>query len=141
MDSKIITHVVNKFMMLTINVSEMPKVKAFYADKLGLKITTDYHINDDNWWVSLAFPEGGATLTLARASAYSENTKPGTMALYFETSDVLAAHKKLSSEGVQVNDIQDDLFGPGSGVKFFNLKDPDGNLVHVVQAHEARAPF
>jgi catechol 2,3-dioxygenase-like lactoylglutathione lyase family enzyme len=136
-----IKHVVNKFMMLTLNVSDMPKAKAFYADKLGLKITTDYRIDNNNWWISLTTPEGGATITLARASAYPENIKPGTMALYFETSDIVAAHEELSGEGVQVNDIQNDLFGPGSGVNFFNLKDPDGNLVHLVQAHESRVPF
>ncbi len=141
METKIITQVVNKFMMLTINVSDIPKAKSFYADKLGLKVTTDYRIDDNNWWVSLTLPEGGATMTLARTSVYPETIKPGTMSLYFETSDVVAAHKELSSEGVLVNDIQDDLFGPGSGVKFFNFKDPDGNLVHVVQVHESRTPF
>jgi len=128
-------------MMLSINVSDMPKAKSFYADKLGLKITTEYRINDDNWWVSLTLPEGGAAMTLARASAYPENIKPGMLSLYFETSDVVAAHKELSGEGVQVNDIQNDLFGPGSGVKFFNFKDPDGNLVHLVEAHDSRVPF
>jgi catechol 2,3-dioxygenase-like lactoylglutathione lyase family enzyme len=136
-----ITKVVNKFMMLTMNVSDMLKAKEFYADKLGLKITTDYRIDNNNWWVSLTTPEGGVTITLARASAYPENVKPGTMALYFETSDIVAAHEELSGKGVPVNDIQNDLFGPGSGVKFFILKDPDGNLVHVAQAHKARVPF
>jgi catechol 2,3-dioxygenase-like lactoylglutathione lyase family enzyme len=128
-------------MMLSLNVSDMLRSKAFYADKLGLKIRTDYRIDDNNWWVSLTTPEGGATITLARAGAYPETIKPGTIALYFETSDVVASHKGLKGEGVQVNDIQNDLFGPGSGVKFFNLKDPDGNLVHLVQAHESRVPF
>lgn len=141
MDTKIKTQVVNKIMMLTMNVSEIPRARAFYAENLGLKVTTDYRIDDNNWWVTLTSPEGGATITLARASAYPESLKPGTMALYFATSDVVAAHKKLSSEVLNVNDIQDDLFGPGSGVKFFNLKDPDGNLVHLVQEHESRVPF
>ena len=141
METKIKTQVVNKFMMLTINVSDMPKAKAFYADKLGLKIATDYRIDDNNWWVSLNFPGGGATFTLARASAYPEHIKPGTVALYFATSDIVAAHKELSDEGVQVYDIRNDLFGPGSGVKFINFEDPDGNLVHVVQEHETRIPF
>jgi uncharacterized protein YndB with AHSA1/START domain len=57
--------VVNKLMRFKIAVSDMPKAKAFYVDKLGLK---------------------------------------------------------------------DDLYGPGSGVKWFNLKDPDGNQVLLVQA-------
>jgi catechol 2,3-dioxygenase-like lactoylglutathione lyase family enzyme len=138
METKIITQVVNKFMMLSINVSDMPKSKAFYQ-KLGLKITTDYRIDDNNWWVSLTPPGGGANITLARSKAYPESVKERTMAMYFETSDIVTAHKELSSEAVEP--IQDNLFGPGSGVKFFILKDPDGNLVHLVQAHESRVPF
>jgi catechol 2,3-dioxygenase-like lactoylglutathione lyase family enzyme len=135
------TQVINKFMMLSINVSDMPKAKSFYVDKLGLKITTEYRIDNDNWWVSLTFPDGGATFTLARASQYPEKPKSGTLALYFETSDVDTAHKELIDKGIIVNDIQNDLFGPGSGVKFFNFEDPDGNLVHIVQVHKSRAPF
>jgi len=132
--------IVNKLMMLSINVGDMPKAKAFYADKLGLKVTTDYRQNDDNWWVSLSLPEGGATITLSRATGF-ENMKPGTMTLYFETSDIAVAHKELSNKGVKVNEVQDDLFGTGSGVKFFNLEDPDGNQIILAQAHKSRAPF
>ena len=60
--------------------------------------------------------------------------KPGTMQLYFATSDVVAAHKEFSNKGVKVNEVKDDLFGPGSSVKWFNLKDPDGNEVLLAQA-------
>ena len=84
--------IVNKLMMLSMYVSDMPKAKAFYADKLGLKITTDYRKDDDNWWVSLVLPEGGATITLSRATGF-ENMRPGMMTLYFETSDIVAASK------------------------------------------------
>ena len=125
--------VINKLMMVGMNLGDMPKAKEFYAVKLGLKVTTDYRKDDDNWWVTLASPEGGASITLARATGY-ENMKPGTMTLYFETSDIDAANKELSSKGVKVNEVQDDLFGPGSGVKWFNLEDPDGNQVLLVQA-------
>lgn len=132
---------VNKFMMLSLNVSDMPKAKAFYTEKLGLKISTEYRMDDNNWWVSLTFPNGGATFTLARTSTYPESTRPSTLALYFSTADINAAGKELKSRGVKSGEIQDDLFGPGSGVKFIKLEDPDGNMIHVVQAHEARAPF
>jgi catechol 2,3-dioxygenase-like lactoylglutathione lyase family enzyme len=131
---------VNKLMMVSMAVSDMPKAKEFYADKLGLRVVTEYRIDDDNWWVSLTPPEGGTTITLSRAKASMpasiEGMKPGTMALYFETSDIAAAHQELGGKGVKANEIMDNLFGPGSGVKFFNLKDPDGNQVLVVQAHE-----
>ena len=131
---------INKLMMLGMNVGDMPKAKTFYAVKLGLKVTTDYRKDDDNWWVTLASPEGGASITLARATGY-ENMKPGTMTVYFETSDIDVANKELSSRGVKVNEVQDDLFGPGSGVRWFNLEDPDGNQVILAQAHKSRAPF
>ncbi len=132
--------IVNKLVMLSINVSDMSKAKAFYSDKLGLKVTTDFRQNDDNWWVSLTLPEGGATITLSRATGF-ENMKPGTMTLYFETSDIATANKELSNKGVKVNEVKDDLFGPGSGVKWFNLEDPDGNQVILAQTHKLRAPF
>lgn len=123
--------VVDKLMMVMLAVSDMPKAKAFYADKFGLKVTKDYRQDDNHWWVSLALPEGGVTITL---TTFHGNAKPGTMVLHFATSDVTAAHKELSGKDVKVNEVKDDLYGPGSGVKWFNLTDPDGNLVHVVQA-------
>jgi catechol 2,3-dioxygenase-like lactoylglutathione lyase family enzyme len=123
--------VVDKFMMLQVAVSDMPKAKAFYADKLGLKVTTDYRQDDDNWWVALTLPEGGVTITL---TTYHAHMQPGIMTLYFATSDIDAAHKALGDMGVKVSKVGDDLHGPGSGVKWFNFKDPDGNLIHLEQA-------
>ncbi len=131
---------VNKLMMLSINVSDMPKAKAFYVDKIGLKITTEYRKDDDNWWVSLNLFEGGATITLTRATGF-ESMKPGTMTMYFETSDIVAAYNELTARGVKVSEVQDDLFGTGSGVKFLNLEDQDGNRIILAQAHKSRAPF
>jgi catechol 2,3-dioxygenase-like lactoylglutathione lyase family enzyme len=122
---------VNKLMMFSVAVSDMSKAKAFYADKLGLKVVNDNRINDHNWWVSLSLPEGGTAITLTTAH---ENMKPGAMKLYLATSDAPAAHKELGTKGVKANDVKDDLYGPGSGVKWFNLDDPDGNQIVVVQA-------
>lgn len=130
----------NKLMMCAMNVSDMAKSKEFYAEKLGFKISTEYRQDDNNWWVTLALPEGGATLTLSRASVSPESIAKGTLAVYLETSDVEAAHKELSSK-VNAEEVQDDLFGPGSGVKWFNVEDPDGTRVFFVQKHDPRAPF
>ena len=127
------TQKVNKFIMVSIAVSDMKKAKEFYAEKLGLDVVTDYRRNDDNWWVTLTLPGGGASLTLARSSTVKKTTEPGTLSFYFSTSDVEAAHKDLVEKGIQPNEIQDDLYGPGSGVKWFNLDDPDGNQVLVAQ--------
>ena len=103
----------------------------FKTDKLGLKVASDYRRDGHNWWVSLTLPQDGASIVLTTAH---ENMQPGTMSLYFSTSDVAAAHKELSAKGAKVSDVKDDLYGPGSGVKWFNLEDPDANQVFLVQA-------
>ena len=126
--------VANQLTMVSMVVSDMKRAKEFYADKLGLEVATDYRQNDDNWWVTLTFPGGGPSITLARSSTTSnEPPKPGTLGLYLSTSDVAAAHKELNKKGVNPSEIRDNLYGPGSGVKFFQLKDPDGNQVTFAQ--------
>ena len=137
MDKKIVSEsvtVANKLTMVNIVVSDMKKAKEFYTEKLGLEIATDYRQNDDNWWVSLTFPGGGATITLARTSTTdNQPPKPGTVSFYFSTPDIAAAHKELNEKGLKTGEIMDNLYGPGSGVKFFQLKDLDGNLLTFAQ--------
>jgi catechol 2,3-dioxygenase-like lactoylglutathione lyase family enzyme len=126
--------VANKLTMVSVVVSDMKKAKEFYAEKLDLEVATDYRQNDDNWWVTLTLPGGGASITLARSSTTSnEPPKPGTLGFYLSTSDIAAAHKELSEKGVNPSEVRDNLYGPGSGVKFFQLQDPDGNQVTFAQ--------
>jgi catechol 2,3-dioxygenase-like lactoylglutathione lyase family enzyme len=132
-DSESVT-IVNKLSMVSVVVSDMKKAKEFYAEKLGLEVATDYRQNDDNWWVTLTLPGGGTSITLARSSTTSnEPPKPGTLGFYLSTSDIAAAHKELTEKGVNPGEVRDNLYGPGSGVKFFQLKDPDGNQVTFAQ--------
>ena len=124
----------DKLTMVSVVVSDMKKAKEFYVEKLGLAVTTDYRQNDNNWWVSLTFPGGGASITLARSSTTSnEPPKPGTLSFYFTTADIAAAHKELNDKGLKTDDIKDNLYGPGSGVKFFQLHDPDNNQLTFAQ--------
>ena len=126
--------IVNQLSMVSVVVSDMKKAKEFYAEKLGLEVATDYRRNDDNWWVTITFPGGGASITLARSSTtHNEPPKPDTISFYLSTSDIAAAHKELNEKGFKTSEVQDDLYGPGSGVKFFQLRDPDGNQVTFAQ--------
>ncbi|HZM21607.1 MAG TPA: VOC family protein [Anaerolineales bacterium] len=126
--------VANKFTMVSIVVSDMKKAKEFYAEKLGLGVATDYRRNDDNWWVTLTLPGGGASITLARSSTtQNQPPKPDTIGFYFSTSDIAVAHKEFNEKGINPGEVRDDLYGPGSGVKFLQFKDPDGNQVTFAQ--------
>ena len=126
--------VANQLTMVSVVVSDMQRAKEFYAERLGLEVATDYRQNDDNWWVTLTIPGGGVSITLARSSTTSnEPPQSGTLGFYLSTSDLAAAHKELSEEGAKPGEIRDNLYGPGSGVKFFQLQDPDGNQVTFAQ--------
>src|SRR5688572_31173359 len=102
--------VLNKLMMINLVVSDMKKAKEFYAEKLGLSVATDYRRNDNNWWVTLTLPGGGASITLARSSTtHNEPPKPDTISFYFSTSDLAAAHKDLNEKDVKTSEVMDDL--------------------------------
>jgi catechol 2,3-dioxygenase-like lactoylglutathione lyase family enzyme len=119
-----------KILMLSMAVADMAKAKAFYADQLGWSVTNDVG-QGARHWVSLQLPGGGVSLTL---TTMHENMKPGTMKLYLSTSNIEAAYNELKAKSVRVNEVKDDLYGPGSGVKWFNLEDPDGNQWLMVQS-------
>ena len=119
-----------KILMVMMAVTDMAKAKAFYAEQLGFQVTTDYGQGDQHW-VTLVPAGGGASLTL---STMHGNMRPSTMRLYLATSNIEAAYNDLKAKGVKVNEVKDDLYGPGSGVKWFDLRDPDGNLWQMVQS-------
>jgi catechol 2,3-dioxygenase-like lactoylglutathione lyase family enzyme len=117
---------------LMMGVTDMEESKRFYAEALGFDVTMDYGKGNARW-VNLSFPGGGATLTL---TTYLDNhLQPGTMSLYLGTPDIQHAYEELTAKGVTSTDeISDDLFGPGSGVKWFRFTDPDGNVLTIAQS-------
>ena len=119
-----------KILMLQMAVTEMAKAKTFYSEQLGFQVTKDFG-QGDHHWVSLELPGGGASLTL---STMHGNMKPGTMRLYLSTSDIEATYNTFKAKGVEVNEIKNDLYGPGSGVKWFAFNDPDGNIWTVAES-------
>ena len=121
-----------KLIQLMMGVKNMEQSKKFYAETLGFAVTIDYG-EGDRHWVSLSLPDGGVTLTLTTFLA--QHLQPGTMSFYVAAPDIQRAYDDLTGKGVQpTNPISDDLYGPGSGVKWFRLADPDGNELTIVQS-------
>lgn len=118
----------NKFIMMHIAVADVDKSKEFYVNGLGFTEKGDSGPGAMRW-LPLEMP-GGAELVLTN---FHEHMKPGVLKLYFQTSDVEGTHKELSEKGLKVDALKDDLYGPGSGVKWFKVEDPDGNHIHIVQ--------
>jgi predicted enzyme related to lactoylglutathione lyase len=119
-----------KMLMVSMAVTEMAKAKAFYAQQLGWSVTKDEG-QDEQHWVNLELPGGGASLTL---TTMHQHMKPGTMKFYLSTPQIEAMYDELKAKGVKLNEVKNDLYGPGSGVKWFDLSDPDGNQWIVVQS-------
>ena len=67
---------INKLMQLAVAVSDMQKAKEFYADKLDLKVTTDFRRDDNNWWVTRALPESGPYVVLTTHYGYVSPKTP-----------------------------------------------------------------
>jgi catechol 2,3-dioxygenase-like lactoylglutathione lyase family enzyme len=121
-----------KLIQLMMGVTDMEKSKTFYADVMGFAVTTDYGQGDKHW-VNLSFPDGGVTLTLT--TYLGEHLQPGTMSLYVATPDIQQAYDELTAKGVKpTSEISDDLYGPGSAVKWFSIADPDGNNLTIAES-------
>jgi catechol 2,3-dioxygenase-like lactoylglutathione lyase family enzyme len=129
--------IVDKLIQLMVGVTDMEKSKKFYADTLGFTVTTDYGQGKSHW-VSLSFPDGGVTITLTTFLGTPEMgtvLQPGSMSLYLEAPDLQQSYDALAANGITpANPISDDLYGPGSGVKWFRLTDPDSNSLTIVQS-------
>jgi predicted enzyme related to lactoylglutathione lyase len=121
---------IDKILMFNIGVSDIDKSKEFYLDRLGLNVIRD--IGQGNMhFVTLGLPGGGTSIVLT--TAYG-NFKPGTMVIQFSTSDIQAAYKQMNTKDTKATGpILDDFHCPGSGVKGFQIDDPDGNHLFIVQ--------
>lgn len=123
-------NIVDTLLVFNVGVNDMDKSKAFYVDQLGLKVKTDIGQGKMHW-ITLDLPGGGASLALTTAFG---NFKPGTMSIQFTTSDIQAAYKQMNAKGIKpTGPIMDDFHGSGSGVKGFQINDPDGNILSIVQ--------
>ena len=114
-------------------VTDQDEALAFYTEKLGFEVRSDTRFgeNDDMRWLEVAPPGSLARLALNPPMG----GEPGGGSIGVETPDVLGEHARLSAiGGIDVD--PEPMRTPGAPLMFM-LRDPDGNMVVVVEAPPA----
>jgi catechol 2,3-dioxygenase-like lactoylglutathione lyase family enzyme len=100
-------------------VSDLRKSRDWYCGMLG--VPADGEILHEHLYV---LPMQGTSLILD-SKIYSEDAVFQVPAVALNTADIHAAHEHMQSRSTEVTDVQFD--------KWFNFKDPDGNLLMICQ--------
>jgi lactoylglutathione lyase len=114
-------------------VSDVDASIAFYRDLLGWEVRgdTSFGENGENRWVEVAPPGSVARLAL-NPPMFDE---PGGTSIGVETADVVGEHRRLSAIG-GIDLEPEPMRTPGAPLMFM-LRDPDANVVVVVEAPQA----
>jgi len=115
-------------------IADQDAALAFYTQKLGFELRSDVRFgeNDEMRWLEVAPPGSRARLALNPPM----RDEPGGSAIGVETADVLAEHARLKAIG-DVDVDPEPMRAPGAPL-MFDLRDPDGNHIWVVEAPQAR---
>jgi catechol 2,3-dioxygenase-like lactoylglutathione lyase family enzyme len=114
-------------------VTDQDEALAFYTEKLGFEVRSDTRFgeHDEMRWLEVAPPGSRARLALNPPMG----SKPGGGSIGVETTDVLGEHARLSAIG-GIDMEPSPMRNPGAPLMFM-LRDPDGNLVVVVEPQTA----
>jgi len=110
-------------------VADQDAALAFYTEKLGFEVRGDVRFGEQGEmrWLEVAPPGARARLALNPPMG----GQPGGGSIGVETPDVLGEHARLSAIGDIDLDAQP-FRTPGAPLMFM-LRDPDGNIVVVVE--------
>ncbi|GLY30398.1 VOC family protein [Kineosporia sp. NBRC 101731] len=118
--------------LISIPVTDQDKALSFY-ESLGFSVTNDHIMTEEEMppepdlrWLQLGTTTGDTTVVLANWTV--GGLEPGVMHMSVAADDVKALHKSLALKNFDPSPIFDAPFG-----SFFNVNDPDGNGVMVVE--------
>jgi predicted enzyme related to lactoylglutathione lyase len=119
------TDVVGTLGAVTVHVSDVARVRAFYRDALGLK---ELQYNEENQRAVYALP-GVSTVLIAHRQGKDEGGRPpGTVTgILFWHPDPRAAVEQIRSHGGTVTDEVATVERPGTTFTVGCVADPDGN--------------
>lgn len=114
-------------------VSDQDEALAFYTEKLGFELRGDepFGENGEMRWVEVA-PAGSQTRLALNPPMGGE---PGGGSIGVEATDVAGEHERLLAiDGI---DVDPELMRTPGAPLLFMLRDPDGNVVVVVEESPA----
>jgi catechol 2,3-dioxygenase-like lactoylglutathione lyase family enzyme len=110
-------------------VTDQDAALSFYTEKLGFEVRGDMRFGEQSEmrWLEVAPPGSRARLALNPPMG----GEPGGGSIGVETPDVLEEHARLSAFG-GIDMDPEPMLTPGAPLMFM-LRDPDGNVVVVVE--------
>jgi catechol 2,3-dioxygenase-like lactoylglutathione lyase family enzyme len=119
---------------VAVPVTDQDRALDFYVEKLGFEKRIDATFNGDRRWIEVA-PRGSVT-TIALAPLPQEGTAGVDTGIRLATRDAEADHVALLDRGV---DTDPEVLRFEGVPPMFSLRDPDGNLLYVVEVMEEAA--
>lgn len=108
---------------IAVRVADQDRARDFYVEVLGCTVRTDTEFWPGARWVEVVPP--GSTVGIVLL------TEAGGMPIgpRFGTTDAAAAHARLADAGTDVDDLVTMEVAP----PMFTLRDPDGNLLVLIE--------
>ncbi len=111
-------------------VSDQDEAISFYTTKLGFSVVADVPFGQNDRWVEVGPPGGGASIALVPPQG---EYQPGRMTgIGLESPDPAADHAELRDKGVDVDEQL--VGGDGEVPLLFFFRDNNNNQLMIVQA-------
>lgn len=114
---------------VAVPVTDQDQALAFYRDGLGLETRIDMSYGDDQRWLEVV--PAGATTSIALVRAGESAPAGIDTGIRLTTEDAVADHETLRARGI---DVDAQVFE--YPVPMFTLRDPDRNVLYVVQRQD-----
>ena len=118
---------------MILDVRDMARQVAFYRDVLGFQIIVPRDDAEDLAQADFVRLETGGAL-LALHAGTRNGDAPSAARLSLRVSSVERARERLSARGIETGEVR----RPAPGVAILDVRDPEGNLVHLEE--HAQAP-
>ena len=123
---------------IAIIVSDYERSKAFYSEKLELRIVAETHRAErDSWKLDLELPDGTQLEMFTFPGAPERPSYPeaqGLRHIAFRVGDVSATKEWLEAKGIDVEDVRID---PVTRKRFAFFADPDGLPLEIYSDEKA----